>query len=141
MSGDRKCIDGEDGKDSGNSREFYGNLDFSSKEEYAFLCILLMFLEEKDTQEQFILSQLTEYISANMPGESIDWTVYTSRRRLIKVLRYAVTQGIVSITDGADDAFMEDAAGEVLYENTGASRYFMRNFQRTLPIMEVQKIF
>lgn len=39
-----------------------------------------------------------------------------------------MTQGIVSITDGADDAFMEDAAGEVLYENTGASRYFMRNF-------------
>ena len=111
---------------------FMGILDFSSKEEYAFLCILLMFLEEKDTQEQFILSQLTEYISANMPGESIDWTVYTSRRRLIKVLRYAVTQGIVSITDGADDAFMEDAAGEVLYENTGASRYFMRNFSKDI---------
>ena len=68
---------------------FMGILDFSSKEEYAFLCILLMFLEEKDTQEQFILSQLTEYISANMPGESIDWTVYTSRRRLIKVFRFA----------------------------------------------------
>lgn len=67
-----------------------------------------------------------------MPGESIDWTVYTSRRRLIKVLRYAVTQGIVSITDGADDAFMEDAAGEVLYENTGASRYFMRNFSKDI---------
>lgn len=32
---------------------FMGILDFSSKEEYAFLCILLMFLEEKDTQEQF----------------------------------------------------------------------------------------
>ena len=41
-------------------------------------------------------------------------------------------QGIVSITDGADDAFMEDAAGEVLYENTGASRYFMRNFSKDI---------
>lgn len=111
---------------------FMGIQDFSSKEEYAFFCILLMFLEEKDTQEQFILSQLTEYISANMPGEPVDWTVYTSRRRLIKVLRYAVTQGIVSITDGADDAFMEDATGEVLYENTGASRYFMRNFSKDI---------
>ena len=27
---------------------------FASKEEYAFLCILLMFLEDRDTQEQFI---------------------------------------------------------------------------------------
>ena len=117
---------------SPDASSFMGILDFSSKEEYAFLCILLMFLEEKDTQEQFILSQLTEYISANMPGEPVDWTVYTSRRRLIKVLRYAVAQGIVSITDGADDAFMEDATGEVLYENTGASRYFMRNFSKDI---------
>ena len=38
---------------------FMGIQDFSSKEEYAFLCILLMFLEDKDAQEQFILSQLT----------------------------------------------------------------------------------
>ena len=27
---------------------------------------------------------------------------------------------------------MEDAAGEVLYENTGASRYFMRNFSKDI---------
>ena len=45
---------------------------FASKEEYAFLCILLMFLEDRDAQEQFILSQLTEYIAANMPGEGVD---------------------------------------------------------------------
>ena len=108
--------------------EFMGIQEFSSKEEYAFLCILLMFLEDKDAQEQFILSQLTEYIVANTPGEVVDWTMYTHRRRLIKVLRYAVTEGILRITDGNDEAFMDDMAGEVLYENTGASRYFMRNF-------------
>lgn len=108
--------------------EFMGIQEFSSKEEYAFLCILLMFLEDKDAKEQFILSQLTEYIVANTPGEVVDWTMYTHRRRLIKVLRYAVTEGILRITDGNDEAFMDDMAGEVLYENTGASRYFMRNF-------------
>ena len=107
---------------------FMGIQEFSSKEEYAFLCILLMFLEDKDAQEQFILSQLTEYIVANTPGEVVDWTMYTHRRRLIKVLRYAVTEGILRITDGSEEAFMDDMAGEVLYENTGASRYFMRNF-------------
>lgn len=105
---------------------------FTSKEEYAYLCILLMFLEERDAQEQFILSTLTEYISANMPGEETDWTIYTCRRRLIKVLRYATEQGILKITDGTDEAFMEEKSGEVLYENTGASRYFMRNFTRDI---------
>lgn len=59
-------------------------------------------------------------------------TLYTNRRRLIKVLRYAVDQGIVHVTDGTDDLFMDDAGGEVLYENTGASRYFMRNFSKDI---------
>ena len=120
---------------------FMGILDFSSREEYAFFCILLMFLEDKDAQGQFILSQLTEYIAANMPGEPVDWTVYTSRRRLIKVLRYAVEQGILGITDGNDDAFMDNAAGEVLYENTGASRYFMRNFSKDITDYEKPEDF
>lgn len=106
--------------------------DFTSREEYAYLCILLMFLEDRDAQGQFILSQLTEYIAENMPGETTDWTVYTSRRRLVKVLRYAVSQGLIKVTDGSDDAFMDQETGEVLYENTGASRYFMRNFSRDI---------
>lgn len=101
---------------------------FKSNEEYAFLCVLLMFLEDKDAEEQFILSQLTEYISSNMPGQTVDWTLYTNRRRLINVLRYAENQGIIRVTDGNDDAFMDEQSGEVLYENTGVSKYFMRNF-------------
>ncbi len=109
-----------------------GIREFTSKEEYAFFCILLMFLEDRDPQEQFILSQLTEYIAANMPGGGVDWTLYASRRRLIRVLRYAVGQGILRVTDGSDDAFMDQETGEVLYENTGASRYFMRNFSRDI---------
>lgn len=111
--------------------------EFTSKEEYAFLCILLMFLEDKDAQEQFILSQLTDYIVANMPGETVDWTLFTSRRRLVRVLRYAVSQGMLVVTDGNDSFFMDEESGEVLYENTGASRYFMRNFPKD--IMEYQK--
>lgn len=111
---------------------FMGIQEFTSKEEYAFLCLLLMFLEDKDPQGQFILSQLTEYVSANMPKGSVDWTFYGNRRRMIKVLRYAVDQGMIRITDGTDEGFMDDAAGEVLYENTGASRYFMRNFSHDI---------
>lgn len=111
---------------------FMGIQQFSSREEYAFLCILLMFLEDKVPGDQFILSQLTEYIASNMPGEPVDWTSYTCRRRLIRVLRFCVEQGILHITDGSDDTFMEDAQGEVLYENTGVSRYFMRNFSKDI---------
>ena len=85
---------------------FMGIMKFSSKEEYAYLCMLLMYLEDRDAQEQFILSQLTEYITANLPGDISDWTLYTNRRKLIRVLRFAVEQGIVGITDGKDEAFV-----------------------------------
>ena len=111
---------------------FMGIEDFTSREEYVFLCMLLMFLEDKDGEEQFILSQLTEYIEANMPGTPVDWTIYTNRRRMVKVLRYAASQGLIKVTDGSDDLFMDEKSGEVLYENTGASRYFMRNFSRDM---------
>lgn len=116
---------------------FMGIQEFTSKEEYAYLCMLLMFLEDKDAQDQFILSQLTEYVGANMPKEPIDWTLYTNRRRLVKVLRYATAQGMIRVTDGSEDVFMEEKGGEVLYENTGASRYFMRNF--SWDIMDYKK--
>ena len=102
---------------------FMGIQEFSSTEEYAYLCILLMFLEDRDAQEQFILSQLTEYITANLPGDISDWTLYTNRRKLIRVLRFAAEQGIIGITDGKDD--------------TGTSRYFMKNFSKD--IMEYTK--
>ena len=111
---------------------FMGIQKFTSNEEYAYLCIILMFLEDKDAQEQFILSQLTEYITANFPGNSSDWTLYTNRRKLIRVLRYAVEQGIIGITDGKDEMFMDNEEGEVLYENTGTSRYFMKSFSKDI---------
>lgn len=111
---------------------FMGIQDFTSGEEYAFLCMLLMFLEDKDAQEQFILSSLTEYIEAEYPGDAVDWTLYTHRRHLVKVLRFAVKEGIIRVTDGSDESFMDTSTGEVLYENTGASRYFMRNFSRDI---------
>ncbi len=119
------------------AESFMGIENFSSQEEYALLCIVLMFLEDKDAEEQFVLSQLTEYIAANMPGQSVDWTVFTNRRRLVKVLRYAVLQGMIKVTDGSEDVFMDEQTGEVLYENTGASRYFMRSFSKD--IMDYEK--
>lgn len=111
---------------------YMGIEEFTSKEEYAYLCILLMFLEDKDPEEQFVISQLTEYIASHIPGQPVDWTLFVSRRRLVKVLRFAVSQGLLKVTDGTDDLFMDEQAGEVLYENTGASRYFMRSFSKDI---------
>ena len=96
---------------------FMGIREFTAPEDYAYLCVLLMFLEDREAGEQFILSQVTEYFAGNMPGGAPDWTIYTNRRRLIRVLRYAEAQGMLIVTDGNEDSFME-----------GREAFFMRSF-------------
>ena len=107
-----------------------GIMEFKDKREYVFFCLVLMFLE--DASEQFILSQLTEYIQAQYREEDIDWTEYLYRRQLIRVLKYCVKMGILTVNDGNEDEFASDGQGEVLYENTGVARYFMRTFTQDI---------
>ena len=107
-------------------------LEFHHKIEYVFFCIVLMFLEEKEAEEQFVLSELTEYIQGQYREEQVDWTIYSFRRHLIKVLKYCVSCGILNVDDGNEESFARDDSSEVLYENTGVSRYFMKNFTQDI---------
>lgn len=109
-----------------------GILEFNDKIEYIFLCLILMFLEEKEIEDQFVLSQLTEYMQSQWKQEELDWTLYKNRRCLVKVLKYCVDCGILQVNDGDEDGFRSDAQAEVLYLNTGISRYFMKNFTRDI---------
>lgn len=109
-----------------------GILRFTEKIEYVFLCLILMFLEDKEAEEQFVLSELTEYVQSQYKEEQVDWTVYSYRRHLIKVLRFLVDEGMLRVDDGSEEGFARDDTGEVLYENTGISRYFMRNFTQDI---------
>jgi uncharacterized protein (TIGR02678 family) len=117
-----------------------GIREFTTNWEYALFCVLLMFLEDKEPEDQFILSELTEYLSSNMPEGNVDWTLYLQRRQLVKVLRYSIAQGILKRSDGSEDGFAE-VGGEVLYENTGVSRYFMRNFSKDIMGYEIPEDF
>lgn len=113
----------------GSVNDYIGLPDFNNKIEYIFLCILLMFLEDKGNEEQFVLSGLTDYIEANyMEQNLLDWTIYSNRKALIKVLKFATDEGILKVTDGEVNDFADSETMEVLYENTGLSRYLMRQF-------------
>lgn len=123
------------------AQNWMGIQDFSDCLEYIFLCMILMFLEDRDAGEQFVLSMLTEYIQANIKEEQIDWTIYSYRRHLVKVMKYCVKLGILEIDDGSEDSFMKSDEGEVLYQNTGSSRYFMKNFSRDISDYHSQEDF
>ncbi len=109
-----------------------GILEFREPIEYVFFCIVLMFLEDKEAQEQFVLSELTEFVQSQYEKEQIDWTVYRYRRHMIKVMKYCVSCGILNVDDGSEEGFAKDDTSEVLYENTGVSRYFMKNFTQDI---------
>ena len=114
------------------AERWMGISDFSAPIEYAFFCLILMFLEDKEAEEQFVLSELTEYVQGQYQQEKVDWTIYSYRRHLIKVMKYCVAIGILNVDDGSEENFARDDSSEVLYENTGASRYFMRNFTQDI---------
>lgn len=114
------------------AERWMGIQDFTSTIEYAFFCLILMFLEDKEAAEQFVLSELTEYVQGQYQQEKVDWTIYSYRRHLIKVMKYCVSVGILNVDDGSEENFARDDSSEVLYENTGASRYFMRNFTQDI---------
>lgn len=109
-----------------------GIAEFGESTEYVFFCLTLMFLEDKEVDGQFILSQLTEFIQSVWKQGEIDWTLYQNRRYLVKVLKYCVQCGILQVYDGSEDSFKSDSQADVLYLNTGVSRYFMRNFTKDI---------
>ena len=123
------------------SETYMGILEFQHKIEYVFLCIILMFLEDKEAEEQFVLSELTEYIQSQYKEESIDWILYQYRRHLIKVIKFCETCGILVVNDGNEESFAKNDTSEVLYENTGVSRYFMKNFTQDIMGYESPKDF
>lgn len=116
----------------GKPEPWMGIKEFTSIQEYQMLCYVLMFLEDKEKEEQFVLSSLTDYIQSQFTNQSIDWTHFITRRRLVKVLKYCVNQFILIQNDGEEDRFTQDINTEVLYENTGMSRFYVRNFMRDI---------
>ena len=110
------------------SEKWMGFAEFSKKQEYIFFMLLLIYLEDKQKEEQFILSNITEYIEENYSSEKLDWTIRTSRISLINVINTALDIGIVKKTDGDESTFIQDRYGDVLYENTGVSKFVVRIF-------------
>lgn len=121
----------------GKPQSFMGIETFNSKLEYIFLCLILIYLEERTKGEQFILSGLIDYIQ-NLIAEvdvqeiKIDFTIYSQRKAMVNVLKFIKKMGFIVIYDGDESKFAEDIESDVLYEVTGASKYFMRNFSSNI---------
>lgn len=116
----------------GIPEEWMGIKEFTEIKEYIFFILLLTFLEDKNKEEQFILSNITEYIEQNYPDEKVEWTIFKNRKSLINVIKFAINIGIIKKNDGSEDDFSKSENGEVLYESTGLSRFIVRRFNKDI---------
>lgn len=108
---------------------FMGITEFSEIRDYCILCALLIFLEDREEGEQFLLSELLDNISIYLKRTiGVDWNSFSQRKSLVRVLQYAQQLGMLRVYDGSSEAIGQSIGNEVLYENTGISRYFATNF-------------
>lgn len=121
---------------------FMGIQEFTEVRDYCILCAVLTFLEDKEDQEQFLLSELIDLIGVWLKSVmEVDWNSFSQRKSLVRVLQYAEKRGMVRVYEGRSDAFAQESGQEVLYENTGISRYFATNFSYDISANQSWKDF
>ena len=82
-----------------------GIQEFQESLDYCLLCGTLLFLSDLDDGEQFLLSSLTESLGAILAEvQPMDWTRFSHRKSLVRVLRYAQRIGLLIVYDGVSEA-------------------------------------
>jgi len=110
-------------------QSWMGIQTFEKTTDYVLFCCILAFLERKRVDEQFLLSDLTEYVAETYPGfEKIEWSVYTIRQSLIRAMREVISFSLIRTIDGHLEGYQSDTTEDVLYEVTIYAKYFMRAY-------------
>lgn len=125
-----------------HAEAFMGIGEFTDIRDYCILCVALMYLEDMPEQEQFLLSELIDYVETQLKGYmSIDWTSFSQRKSLVRVLQYMEKLQMLRVYEGRSESFGMEAGQEVLYENTGYSKYFATSFPTDISSCQSWKDF
>ncbi|MDQ0230281.1 DUF2398 family protein [Metabacillus malikii] len=96
-----------------------GIQDFSDPLDYAFFMAILSYLEEKSTDDIFIVSMLSEHVKQFLSQEiDIKWENYRQRLSFVRVMKYAEKQQLLEVMEGEIDLYKDDETIEVLYRPT-----------------------
>ena len=72
-----------------HAEPFMGIEEFAEIRDYCIFCVVLMYLEDKEEREPFLLSELISYVETQLKEYmTIDWTSFTQRKSLVRVLQY-----------------------------------------------------
>ena len=116
-------------------KSYMGIPTFTEPLEYTIIFIILLFLEDKPKQEQFILSNLIDFITNTATTLKLDnipnWNILHHRKCLVNVINQIKKIGIIKVVE-EKNTFTEDTTAEALYETTGLSNYYVREFKNNI---------
>lgn len=124
-------------KKPAHAEAFMGIGEFTEIRDYCILCVILMYLEDREEGEQFLLSELIDYVETQLKSVlPVDWTSFSQRKSLVRVLQYMEKLQMLRVYEGKSEAFGAEEGQEVLYENTGYSKYFASSFPTDISAYE-----
>jgi len=109
--------------------DYMGITEFNDIFDYCILSAVLIFLEDREDGESFLLSELIDVIEIHLREfMEVNWTSYSQRNSLVRVLQFSEKMGFINVYEGITENISVGIENEVLYENTGLSRYFAIGF-------------
>ena len=117
------------------AKNYMGLNNFTTPLEYTILFIILLYLEDKPKLEQFILSNLIDFITTTATSLELDnipnWNIFHHRKCLVNVINHLKELYIIKVVE-EQNIFSEDIKAEALYETTGLSNYYVREFKNNI---------
>lgn len=124
------------------AESFMGITEFTDKMDYCIFSALLIFLEDREDGEPFLLSELVDVIVIQLKEFiQLDTTVFSHRKSLVRALKFAENTGLIKVVDSSNEKTTDIIDKEVLYVNTGLSRYFATNFNRDISSYKTYRDF
>lgn len=113
-----------------------GIKSFVNESDYVYLCLVLLFLEDKPQGTYFLLANLIDYVKSTMISMEMniipDWKVARDRKSFKRAVDYLIEIGAVKVKDESENDFSSDENANALYVSTGLSNYVMRVFNNEI---------
>ncbi|MCK2005118.1 TIGR02680 family protein [[Brevibacterium] frigoritolerans] len=115
------------------AKPWMGIQDFTDTLDYIFFTSILSYLEDKSSDDIFIVSMLSEYIKQFLSQVlPIKWENYRHRLSFVRAMKFAEKQHLIEVMEGEINLYKDDESIEVLYRPTMISKYFTRFFSKPI---------
>ena len=117
-----------------------GIKEFSDTLDYVFFMATLSYLEDKATDDIFIVSMLSDYIKQFVANDiEVKWENYHTRLSFVRVMKFVEKQHMLEVMEGEINLYKDDENTEVLYRPTMISKYFTRYFSKSVHEFQTQQ--